>query len=110
MNCLYTSRSLTCHVPSICSLLCEYIQKITEGTVNVRISKRTLYFHSRLQRSVERVVPPPTESVAAINYNQLLKDLFPEGISGARQEAADAGQIAGGVPGEDIAPKDPSRC
>jgi len=62
------------------------------------------------RRSVERVVPPPTESVAAINYNQLLKDLFPEGIAGARQEAADAGQIAGGVPGEDIAPKDPSRC
>ena len=55
-------------------------------------------------------MPPPTESVAAINYNQLLKDLFPEGIAGARQEAADAGQIAGGVPGEDIAPKDPSRC
>ena len=63
-----------------------------------------------IQRSVERVVPPPTESVAAINYNQLLKDLFPEGVSGARQEAADAGQIAGGHPGEDIAPKDASRC
>jgi len=59
---------------------------------------------------VEKVVPPPTESVAAINYNQLLKDLFPEGISGAKQESADAGRIAGGQPGEDIMPKDPSRC
>jgi len=110
------------HVPIEDSVLAAIVHKLNKNDkgfvrydellerINWRKNPQSALQFQMNRQSVERVVPPPTESVAAINYDQLLKDLFPEGISGARQESADAGQMAGGNPGEDVMPADASRC